>query len=230
MEQHRSCKARSHCSPTIFRSSRKAGELLGWCYDRTRPLDASVSSAHISCRDRGCSGRLLGTGLSKLPVQHRVSNGRHGVLQPSRGQNELVDLLIAWRGEPRWFGDGTRGGGGGTNGLVSQSATYNGVTIAFQADFDAGTVAIGDVTVPLTGVNAILIDQVERANSGPRSNLWIKPDLPLGLDVNLVMAHRSRDFRRFLRCEVPMPAASSRPMRTRSQIVTVCEKLATGRG
>ena len=42
---------------------------------------------------------------------------------------------------------------------------YNNLTIAFDADFDAGTVAIGDVTVTLKGVNAILIDRVERADA-----------------------------------------------------------------
>ena len=152
------------------------------------------------------------------------------------GNNELVDLLIAWRGQPGWFGDGATGGSGkrrfgaGTNGRVSQSAVYNDVTIAFDADFDAGTVAIGDVTVTLRGVNAILIDQVERADPRPMSTrLWIEPDLPLGVNVNLVMAQRSRELREFIRCEVPMPAASPRRMVPRPHIVTVCEKLAATR-
>ncbi len=146
------------------------------------------------------------------------------------GDDEVLDVLIAWRGQPGWFQrrggrtgvGGTGRFGAGTQGHVSQYATYDDVTIAFDADFDAGTVSIGDVTVPLKGVNTILIDQVER--SGARrmtTTTWIDPRLPLGVDANLALAVRSRELRQFLRCDVPMPAPSGRRMLPQPPIVTV---------
>jgi hypothetical protein len=154
------------------------------------------------------------------------------------GDDEVLDLLIAWRGEPGWFqrrdgvtgGGGTRGVGAGANGRVSQYAIYNDVTLAFDGDFDAGTVAIGNLTVSLEGVNAILIDRVERADARRMSTtLWIEPRLPLGVDPNLVLSRRSRELRQFLRCEVPMPAVSPRLALLQPPVVTVCEKLASKR-
>ena len=110
---------------------------------------------------------------------------------------------------------------------MSQYVTYGDVRIAFDADFDAGTVATGGVTVPLEHVNAILIDQVGDVRGMSRT--WIEPRLPMGVDVNLVLAQRSRELREFLRCDVPMPAVSPDSMRSLPAIVTVCEKLALER-
>src|SRR3954465_8981493 len=61
-----------------------------------------------------------------------------------QGDNEMLDLLILWRGRPGWFqrhhpgggGGGSRVFGAGTNGAVSQHQTYGDVTIAFDANFD----------------------------------------------------------------------------------------------
>ena len=153
------------------------------------------------------------------------------------GDAEVLDLFIAWRGLPGWFqsGKGTTGAGGqsglGTRGLkgrVSQYAIYNGVTAAFDADFDARTVAIDGVVVSLESLNTILIDHVEQTNGRqPSATLQIEPRLPLGQDVNLVLARRSRELREFLQCDVPMPIAASR--RQQPPVITVCEKLAARR-
>ena len=190
-----------------------------------RPLCAAslllVAGSHYQLDQPSCQFNIVSSTVVAANCSHR------------EGDNEVVDLLTAWRGQPGWFGDGASGGGGtrrfgaGTKGHVSQSANYNDVTVAFDADFDAGTVMIGDLTVTLKGVNAILIDQVERADAKPRpATLWIEPRLPLGRDVNLLMTQRSPELRKFLRCEVPMPAPSpTRRMRSRPTIVTVCEKL-----
>ena len=112
--------------------------------------------------------------------------------------------------------------------LVVQYAVYNGVTVAFDADFDAAAVTIDGLTVPLRIVNTILIDHVEQPNRRqPSATLWIEPRLPLGQDANLMLARRSRELRQFLQCDVPMPAAASR--RQQPPVITVCEKLATKR-
>src|SRR5262245_41070551 len=70
-----------------------------------------------------------------------------------QGDNEIVDLLVLWRGKPRWFGAGGSGGAGsrrfgaGTNGVVSHSQYYGAVTIALRADFDTGSATIGQSTI-----------------------------------------------------------------------------------
>lgn len=175
-------------------------------------LCAASLVAAVACSERepaSCQYNILSSTVVAAYCSHRD------------GSHELVDRLIAWRGQPGWFGDGATGGGGtrrfgaGTSGRVSQSARYQGFTIAFDADFDAGTVGVGDVTVTLRHENAILIDHVERGDAQLMSKLWIDPDLPLGVDVNLVMAQRSRELRTFLRCELPMPAASPRRIQPR---------------
>src|SRR4029450_4821612 len=60
-----------------------------------------------------------------------------------QGENEMLDLLILWRGKPGWFqrhhlggggGGGSRRFGAGTNGQVSEHKIYGDVTIAFDAD------------------------------------------------------------------------------------------------
>lgn len=181
----------------------------------------SVAGVQYQLEQPSCQYNIVSSTVVAAHCSHR------------EGDNELVDLLIAWRGQPGWFGDGASGGGGtrrfgaGTKGRVSQSAIYNDVTLAFDADFDAGAVTISDLTVRLKGLNVILIDQVERADTKPRpATLWIEPRLPLGKDVNLLMTLRSPALRKFLRCEVPMraPSPTSR-MLSRPPIVTVCEKL-----
>src|SRR3954451_2669060 len=59
-----------------------------------------------------------------------------------QGENQVIDLLILWRGKPGWFQEhrpsGTGGGGGsrrqgaGTAGQVSEHKTYGDVTIGFD--------------------------------------------------------------------------------------------------
>lgn len=77
----------------------------------------------------------------------------------------------------------------------------------------------------------MLIDPVERSDALPAiTRLRVEPILPLGVDVNVVLAERSRELRQFLRCEVPMPApASPNRLRPPRPMVTVCEKLASRR-
>ena len=157
------------------------------------------------------------------------------------GDDEILDVLIAWRGKPGWFqrqlgASGRSGGGGrrtfpvfingrvgtGMKGRVSQYQVYNNITTSFDADFDAGTVVVEGVTVELKGLNAIFFDDVEQA--GPRpifQTALIEPSIPLGGDVNLSLARRSRELRQFLQCEVAMPKASV----PQPPVITVCEKL-----
>ena len=147
-----------------------------------------------------------------------------------QGDDQFLDLYILWRGKPGWFqnrslgasgGAGSRSFGAGTNGIVSQRQTYGAVTIAFEADFDANVVTIGQTTIKLDRVNAVVIDDVdgEWRTSATRR---IEPRLPLTGDWNMALAQRSPEVRRDLQCGVPMPKP---PAWSQLQVVTVCDKL-----
>ena len=150
-----------------------------------------------------------------------------------QGENEMLDLLIVWRGAPGWFHNrpfGSSGGGGfnrfgaGTRGHVAMHQTYGNVTIDFEVDFDANNVTIGDRTVALGRVNTMLVDNVDRPGVHHISAMrWTAPALPLGGDVNLMLVERSRELLNDLQCDQPMP----RPPSGISQptVITVCEKL-----
>lgn len=146
-----------------------------------------------------------------------------------QGDNEVVDLLILWRGKSGWFWTGTgRGGSGGsrrfgagTNGVVSQTQSYGEVTIAFRADFDSGSATIGQSTVALDRINTIVVDDVDR-DWRITNTRWTDPTLPLAGDWNLVLAKRSREFTRDLQCDIPMPAPPPLPQ---VPVHTVCDKL-----
>lgn len=152
--------------------------------------------------------------------------------------DEMLDLLILWRGNPGWFQPreaAAIGGGGGrtsqvggtTRGRVYAYEHHGDVTISFDADFDADTVKIGDVVVPLKGVNAVLVDRVDepdrRRIAATRS---IEPRLPLMGDMNVEAVRHSRELVNYLRCDVPMPPPPAmRFPRPQTPIITVCEKL-----
>jgi len=150
------------------------------------------------------------------------------------GSEEILDLFILWRGQPGWFqrrGSGGVGGGGsrrfgaGTKGRVSQHATYGDVTISFDADFDANTVTILNVLVPLDKVNTVLVDGIAEPDVRSISRtLWIEPRLPLTADMNLMVVRRSRELRDYLQCDIPMPSPMN-PSLPNVPVITVCEKL-----
>jgi hypothetical protein len=146
------------------------------------------------------------------------------------GDNEILDLLILWRGRPGWFqwkGTGSRGSagsgqsGGGTKGVVSRSQSYGDVMIGFDANFDSGVVTIGQSTIRLDQVNTVVVDDVDavwRISATRRTD----PALPLVGDWNLSLARRSRELVSDLRCDIPMPAPPPVPQ---VPVMTVCDKL-----
>jgi len=147
-----------------------------------------------------------------------------------QGDNEIVDLLVVWRGKPGWFqrngtgrsgGAGSRSFGAGTNGVVSHSQYYGEVTIAFRADFDSRSATIGQSTIRLDHINTIVVDDVDRDWRITNTRLT-DPTLPLVGDWNLVLAKRSREFVRDLQCDIPMPTPPPLPQ---VPVVTVCDKL-----
>jgi hypothetical protein len=149
-----------------------------------------------------------------------------------QGANEMLDLLIVWRGSPGWFQNRHLGGGGGgfnkfgagTKGYVAMHQAYGDVTISFDADFDANTVAIGERTVALGRMNTIVVDKVDRPGVHQISAMrWTEPRLPLGGDVNLILAQHSRELLNDLQCDIPMPTPPSRI--PQASVITVCEKL-----
>ncbi len=144
----------------------------------------------------------------------------------------MLDLLIVWRGSPGWFQNRQLGGGGGgfktsgagTKGYVAMHQAYGDVTISFDADFDANIVTIGERTVALERMNTIVVDKVDRPGVHHISAMrWTEPRLPLGGDVNLILARHSRELLNDLHCDIPMPTPP--PRIPQAAVITVCEKL-----
>jgi len=149
------------------------------------------------------------------------------------GGDEMMDLLILWRGAPGWFykkgnaGVGSGGFlqdfGGWTKGRVSQHASYGDVEIAFEADFDAASVKIDEVVLPIDRFNTVVVDAVdEPAARHIASRRRTEPRLPLTREPNLELARRSADLVNDLRCDVPMPPPPPIPQ---ASVITVCDKL-----
>jgi hypothetical protein len=194
-----------------------------------RPIAASLLVAAFALFGQSreiasCGSNIVSSTVVATFCGHRLDN------------DEILDLLILWRGNPGWFqrreggrvgGGGSRQFGAGTKGHVSQYSMYGDVTISFDADFDANIVKIGEVPVPLNGVNTVLVDDIDEPGARRISaTRWTEPRLPLIGDMNLILVQRSRELLDYLRCEIPMPAPPS--MRTSTSqipIVTVCEKL-----
>jgi hypothetical protein len=150
-----------------------------------------------------------------------------------QGENEMLDLLILWRGKPGWFqrhhlggggGGGSRRFGAGTNGRVSEHKIYGDVTIAFDADFDTNVVTIGRSTMKLDHVNTVIVDDVD-GDWHASATRWTEPRLPLVGDWNLELASRSSELLRDLRCDIPMPDPSASAAVSQVPVITVCEKL-----
>ena len=194
-----------------------------------RPIAASllVAAFALSGQSRetaSCGSNIVSSTVVATFCGHRLDS------------DEMLDLLILWRGNPGWFqrreggsvgAGGSRQFGAGTKGHVSQYSTYGGVTIGFDADFDSNIVTIGEESVRLNSVNTILVDDIDEPGARRISaTRWTEPRLPLSGDMNLILAQRSRELLDYLRCEIPMPAPPS--MRTPTSqipIVTVCQKL-----
>jgi hypothetical protein len=185
-------------------------------------LIATATSSGQSPENTTCGTNIVSSSVVATYCSHRS------------GGDEILDLMILWRGTPGWFQHstwGTGGGGGGSiitvngRGRVNRWFNYGDVTLGFDADFDAHTVKLGDEVVPLAHVDAILIDDVD----GPRriqGTRWIEPRLRLAADMNVVVIQQSRELRDYLRCDVPMPAPPATPIpRPPQRIITVCEKL-----
>ena len=152
------------------------------------------------------------------------------------GNDDIVDLIILWRGGAGWFQRrssgryGTGGShtlGGGTAGRVTDYSAYGAVEIRYDADFDTRTLTIGDLApIALEKVNAVLVDGVDRREGGRvQRTLSVAPRVPLGGDHNLKVIQPSATLVSFLQCDTAMPAPSSPMLQT--PVITVCEKLAS---
>jgi hypothetical protein len=183
-------------------------------------LIATISLSSQSNESASCQSSIVSSTVVATICGHR------------QDANEMLDLLIVWRGSPGWFQNRHPGGsvggfskfGGDTKGYVAMHQAYGDVTISFDADFDANTVTIGDRTVALGRMNTIVVDKVDGPGGHQiAATRRTAPRLPLGGDVNLILAQRSRVLLHDLQCDIPMPVPPSRV--PQAPVMTVCEKL-----
>jgi hypothetical protein len=185
---------------------------------------AVVPLGQVPRESASCESNIVSSTVVATFCSHRLD------------RDEILDLLILWRGHPGWFqrrdgGSGGRGGsrqfGAGTKGHVLQHSTYGDVTISFDADFDANVVTIGEERVPLNGVNTVMVDHIdEPAARRVSATRWSEPRLPLIGDRNLILVQRSRELLDYLQCQIPMPTSPSmRTAQLQVAVISVCEKL-----
>ncbi|HZR26396.1 MAG TPA: hypothetical protein VFA59_22560, partial [Vicinamibacterales bacterium] len=116
--------------------------------------------------------------------------------------DEILDLLVLWRGAPGWFAKGgSAGGGGGTSGgSVFQYSQFGDVSVGVDIDRAANRVKIGQELVPLDAVNVVLVDDVGGAGGyhivGTR---WIEPRLSAEGNPALQTVQRSTELIDYLR-------------------------------
>lgn len=154
------------------------------------------------------------------------------------GSDDIVDLMILWRGSPGWFqrrsggrygSGGSHMVGGGTGGHVTENRFYGDVEIRYDADFDARTVTIGTLApIAIDKFNTVLVDGVDRPGGGHvQRTLGVVARVSLGGDHNLKVIQSSSVLVSFLQCEMAMPASRSPMLQT--PVITVCDKLASKR-
>ena len=187
-------------------------------------IGVSVLAGAAACQPResaSCQSNIVSSTVVATFCGHR------------QGDEEMLDLLIVWRGKPGWFqgrypggggGAGSREFGAGTNGVVSEQQTYGDVTITFDADFDTNVGTIGQSTVKLDHINTVVIDDVD-SEWRTSATRWTEPRLPLAGDWNVALAQRSPELLGELRCDVPMPAPPTEYGVQQIPVITVCEKL-----
>jgi hypothetical protein len=175
----------------------------------------------------GCGTNIISSTVVSIYCGHR------------EGDDEMLDLLVLWRGTPGWFnragGRGSSGGssgvgaGRGTKGFAYQYSTYGDITIGVDLNFDANTAKIGEEVFALDSVNIVFIDGVGEPGGGRvYDTRWIEPKLPLVGDPNVLIAQRSREVVNYLRCDIPMPAPQTTtrmPPIPVPLVITVCERL-----
>jgi hypothetical protein len=153
------------------------------------------------------------------------------------GDHKMLDLLVLWCGAPGWFQRSEKGGHAtevvrdfahGERGRVAQFRTYANVTVGFDADFDAHTVAIDSLIVPVSS-NTIVVDDVDVPHIRRITKTFrVDPTLPDRDDAVLIVARRSADVRTALQCDVqtrPPAPGPGWPVPHQSRAATVCELL-----
>jgi len=196
-------------------------------YATVASLVMAAISLFAQSESIGCGSNIVSSTVVATYCGHRT------------GGDEMLDLMILWRGAPGWFDRraGSSGGGGGSSqagagsrGRVYQFRSYGDVTISFDADFDAHSVKIGEVVTALDGINTVLVDDVDQPDARRiGATRWIEPRLPVIGDMNLLVIQRSRELTDYLQCDIPMPTPPSTrfpmPPMPAMPVVTVCEKL-----
>jgi len=143
--------------------------------------------------------------------------------------NEVVDLLVLWRGAPGWFNRaGGRGKGAGSSGNSAyQYAQFGDVSIGIELNGEARTAKVHDEVVSLESSNVVLVDGVDEPDHGHIvGTRWIEPTYPADGDPLLLTLQRQTELADYLRCDLAMPEPPApAPMRRLRNEPDVCTQL-----
>ena len=125
-----------------------------------------------------------------------------------------VQLLVLWRGTPGWV---MRGGAQSSTGIgreetlpdgrrgpTSHTALVGGLALTAQIDADGAVARIQGRSIPLKGVNVVLVDNVDSAQGLTVSTRWVSPRLT-STDVVGSIVSRSPELYAFIGCASELP-------------------------
>ena len=117
----------------------------------------------------------------------------------------VVDLLVVWRGQPKWWMQSPRSGsaGGGGGRPFTSSESYGPVQLSIELTAGSRALLINGTAVELGEDNVVLVDGVDGA-SGEQVTRTARVDLGVGSmkDLASILAVAPQIVT-FLRCEQP---------------------------
>jgi hypothetical protein len=130
-----------------------------------------------------------------------------------------LNLMVLWRGSNGWFlKSGARGsGGGGTQRTLTARATFGGLDLLAELDFQPREARIQGKPVVLkpADANVILVDGVEGPDLRVASTLKIDPAMASDREIEPLFK-RSPEVLAFLQCDQKSASASVQMMTDRS--------------
>ena len=140
--------------------------------------------------------------------------------------NQVLDLIVLWRGSPGWFSRGSGSGtsSGGSTASFHSTIRYGGLELQLEFESKTQVAQIQGNAIRLRNDNVILVDDVDVAG-GPRvvGTLRVDPELPRadnGYPRIEPVLRRSPEVVTFLQCDTRLPDE-----RVRAVIETICRQV-----
>jgi hypothetical protein len=150
---------------------------------------------------------------SSSPVVSPVVVASYLARREPSGEN-VLDLLVLWRGSLGWHlkGANSGGGGGGADGRRSVYLTRGATSLSLTFDANTRSSEIQGKPVPLGDHNVVLVDDVD-GTAGPKVIKTMRIDPALAEPIRVEQAIRkSAELVSYLRCDLKLPNPGQQAM------------------